>query len=313
MMKAIFPDAQYFTIAAYQRRLVQEMAGELLEFSRELGGPEGGVLKWMAVRFQVENLKVILRVIATGRSSDTLEGHLLALPEELDLKQEALIGAKTLQRFAALIPELTFRDALQKAIENYGENIPPFVPEGVLDRTYFHELLKRIDRLHGEEKQLSRALAQQEADIFHLMLVVRGRFTFDLEPRLLEPLHVSGTAISRAVFGKMLTTMDLGTVLTWARGRVMQTVVNGLASEKKDEGQNTASVEALAWTRFLHLANRAFRRSHMGIAAIIGYFGIRRIEVANLITLSEGIRNGLPAAPIRARLIPREKSELANV
>ena len=32
-----------------------------------------------------------------------------------------------------------------------------------------------------------------------------------------------------------------------------------------------ADLEALAWNRFLRLANRAFRRSHMGLAAIVAF------------------------------------------
>ena len=63
----------------------------------------------------------------------------------------------------------------------------------------------------------------------------------------------------------------------------------------------------------MRLANRAFRRSHMGMGAVVGYTGIRRVEVANLITLSEGIRAGMAAETIRARLLPRAGMEAANV
>jgi len=43
----------------------------------------------------------------------------------------------------------------------------------------------------------------------------------------------------------------------------------------------------------------------MGLGAIVGYAGLRRVEVANLITISEGIRGGMAAEAIRGRLIPR--------
>ena len=69
----------------------------------------------------------------------------------------------------------------------------------------------------------------------------------------------------------------------------------------------------LAWKRFLRLANRAFRRSHMDLGAVVGYAGIRRVEVANLISLSEAIRTGMAAEVIRARLIPRNDLESADV
>jgi vacuolar-type H+-ATPase subunit C/Vma6 len=42
----------------------------------------------------------------------------------------------------------------------------------------------------------------------------------------------------------------------------------------------------------------------MGLGAVIAFTALRRVELANLITISEGIRNGMEAAAIRTRLIP---------
>ena len=44
----------------------------------------------------------------------------------------------------------------------------------------------------------------------------------------------------------------------------------------------------------------------MNVAAVAGFLGIRRVEVANLITLSEGLRLGMDGRELRARLIPGE-------
>jgi vacuolar-type H+-ATPase subunit C/Vma6 len=51
----------------------------------------------------------------------------------------------------------------------------------------------------------------------------------------------------------------------------------------------------------------------MGLGAVIGYAGLRRVETANLITLSEGIRTGMTAEAMRARMIPRTDLEAAYV
>jgi hypothetical protein len=93
-------------------------------------------------------------------------------------------------------------------------------------------------------------------------------------------------------------------------------VLDALPSEQASEALATvdpAALEALAWKRFLRLANRAFRRSHMDLGAVVGYAGIRRVEVANLISLSEAIRTGMAAEVVRARLIPRTDLESAYV
>lgn len=80
-----------------------------------------------------------------------------------------------------------------------------------------------------------------------------------------------------------------------------------------DAGVTETALEGLAWNRFQRLANGAFRRDHMGLGAAIGYAGLRRVETANLITLSEGIRTGMTAGAIWARLVPRTDLEVAHV
>lgn len=309
LMAVSYPDGRYYPVAAYQRRLIRDLAAELLDFSRHLAGAEASVVRWMVGRFQLENLKVILRAFTTGKSSEIPTIHLVELADELDFGAQDLVEAKSIEQLIALLPEGELRDSLREAVEVYGEGIRPFLLEAMLDRRYLAELIRRIDRLSGEDGKLSKALAQQEADIFHLMLIVRGRFHYGLDAKLLQPLHVSGTNISGAMFGKMLNRMNLAAIGNWATGRIIEVLP---AARQYGEDQLAGELEALAWTRFLRLANRAFRRSHLGVATIIGYVGIRRIEVANLITLSEGVRLGLSAAAIRARLIPR-KEVLANV
>ena len=143
------------------------------------------------------------------------------------------------------------------------------------------------------------------------MLVVRGKFHYGLKAELLLPLHADGTGIPYVRFASMLADPDLLTAASRSVGRVL----DALPSEQASEALATvdpAALEALAWKRFLRLANRAFRRSHMDLGAVVGYAGIRRVEAA-LISLSEAIRTGMAAEVIRARLIPRTDLESAYV
>ena len=111
----------------------------------------------------------------------------------------------------------------------------------------------------------------------------------------------------------MLNDPDLYT----STGRVAERVLDAAPFEHgPNDGSmavDASTLEGLAWKRFFRLANLAFRQSHMGLGAIMGYAGLRRVEVANLITISEGIRNGMAAETIRGRLIPRTDLEGGHV
>jgi vacuolar-type H+-ATPase subunit C/Vma6 len=133
--------------------------------------------------------------------------------------------------------------------------------------------------------------------MFHLMLVMRGKFLYGLTAESLHTFHVPGAGVSPARFKSMLSDADPASALA----RVVGRVIDALPGE--------SAWESLAWERYHRLANRAFRQSHMGLAAVIAYTALRRVEAANLITLSEGIRAGMPATQVRARMIPRTDVE----
>jgi hypothetical protein len=51
----------------------------------------------------------------------------------------------------------------------------------------------------------------------------------------------------------------------------------------------------------------------MRFAELVGYAGLRRLEAANLITVSEGIRASFAPSELRLRLIPPVETEVAHV
>jgi vacuolar-type H+-ATPase subunit C/Vma6 len=313
LARTIFPATEFRGAAYFQRQLVQELIGELSAFPGYVGGAGAGLLDWMLTRFQVENLKVLIRLCVTKGSVEELQEHLVFLPKKLGLQVEALAAALTPADFAGLLPKGPLRKSLEEAVEIYRDNPRSFFFEAALDHGYFHELLARVERLSGEDQGVIKALVCQEVDIFHLMLVMRGKFYYGLGRGLLLPLHVPGTLIPRVRFAAMLDDPDLRTAVGWGVERVLDEVSFEGGSSDVHTPVNAAAVESLAWKRFLRLANRAFRYSHMGLGAIVGYEGIRRLEVANVITISEGIRMGMAADIIRSRLIPRMNVEAAYV
>ena len=99
----------------------------------------------------------------------------------------------------------------------------------------------------------------------------------------------------------------------FARGRLNY----GLAPEVLTQFAVTRTVqpgelpeEAAAWNRLYRLANRAMRGSPTGLGMVVGYVALRRIEIANLTMLSEGLRLGLSDESIRARMIPRSATHV---
>jgi len=311
--RAIFPERDFRAVGDFQRQLVEEVIRELSGLLAHLDRARAHLVDWMLTRLEVENLKVLLRACITKVPLEEVTEHLVFLPRQTAAEVKALTGAGSPVDFARLLKLGPLRKSLENAVKEWGEDARPFFFEAAMDRGYLHQLLARFRLLSGGDQEETGAVVCQEADIFHLMLVLRGKFIYGLTADRLLPLHVPGARISRSCFAAMLNDTD-----PWvAVGRVVMQALDPLPFEGTPGDGSTsfpvAALESLAWRRFLRLANSTFRRSHMGFGAIIGYVAIKRLEVANLITISEGIRTGMAADAIRARMIPRTDLEAVYV
>jgi vacuolar-type H+-ATPase subunit C/Vma6 len=299
LVRAVLPQSNYTTAAEFQQAILRQLAEELADYAAQLNGAGSALLSWLRVRLQVENLKVLARALATGRSVAEARPLLVALPGDLSLDLELFAAANSLDAFVAAVPQNVLREGLVAARELYERAPRPLVLEAALDKAYFSELLRRTKALAGEARLHALPLTRQEIDTFHLMLIVRGHFTYRLPADQLVGFHVTGAGISQQRFTQMCGVPDVQQAAHLAVGIALPP-----AEELRHSGVTSldaSTLEKLGWNRFHQLARRAFRRSHM---AVIAYTALRRIEVANLITLSEGIRAEVTPDVLRARLIP---------
>jgi vacuolar-type H+-ATPase subunit C/Vma6 len=297
----------------FQRRLVQDLIWELAGSRSHLAGAGLELVTWLLARFQVENMKTLLRGMLNQIPLEKLQPQLAVLPVDQALNESALAAAGTIENFAARLPVGRPREALKEMAGRQPDESRQFLWEAALDRGYYQELLARTARLPEEELETIQPLVFQEVNFFQLMLVVRGKFFYGLTAETLWLLRVPGGGGPGGWFKTLLAAPSILALMPACIGVVLDELPTSHDAGETPATVDSATVEALGWNRFLRLANRAFRRSHMGLGAVAGYAAIRRMEVANLVTLSEGVRLGLDANKIRARMIPRTDLEVAHV
>jgi len=111
--RAVYPNSEYHSALEFQRRLAQDLLQEICGFLRHLEGPGGELLAWMLVRFQVENMKVLLRHFIHRTPLEREGGHLLSLPPDLALDAQGLGAAVSLEEFTERLPSGTPRRSLR--------------------------------------------------------------------------------------------------------------------------------------------------------------------------------------------------------
>jgi len=305
LSRAVLPESRCMTAYELQQQLIGRVIQELGEFAQQLSGAASRLIQWQRVRFQMENLKVAARAYVTQQPLEMVREHLISLPADLQLDIAPLLAADSIESFAAEITEPIWQQGLLAGAEIGGRDLKPVVLEAALDRSYFGELIQRTRSLSRPARHDSLAIVRQEADTFHVMLVARGRFTYGLPPEQLAQFHVRGSNLSPQRFQRMLSATSLRKAAREAVGLAVETLPEPDPTDtERGEHLDPATLEALAWNRYLRQARRAFRRNHMALGAVIAFTAIRRIALANLITLSEGIRMQMDPETIRHQLIP---------
>ncbi|NMC94541.1 MAG: V-type ATPase subunit [Syntrophorhabdus sp.] len=311
--RTIFPESDIKEVVGFQRQLIDQMVDEFSRFCSHLSGPGTDLLDWMLVRFQVENLKVLIRACLTKAPLEEFKEYLISLPVKFTVNIQELTKAESPADFVHLVPIRLLQEDLEKALEIYNKYPRSFFFEAALDCGYLKGLIEKTVHLSGEDCAFVKPMVFQEADIFNIMLVARGKFYYGLAPDILRQFYVPGTQISRTQFHSMLDEADLSSSMGRIPHCVFDTDLPQFSREGGSIDVDASVLEGLAWNRFYRLANLAFRQSHMGLAAIVGYTGLRRVELANLIRISEGIRMDIPAETIRAHMIPRIGIEVKHV
>ncbi|MBE3098536.1 MAG: V-type ATPase subunit [Planctomycetes bacterium] len=315
LVQAIAPEMPVETVAGLQRRLVSNLAKELANVAGHLGDGCGArVVEWLGARLQAENLKVLVRGMVTGRPLAALQEFIVPLATPFAIDLEGLAGSDSVETFIGRVPSAPLREGLQAAAPVYDRSRKSFFLEAGLDKGYLVELLERAGRVRQGEGL--KQLADQETDMFHLALAARGRLLYGLKAEDLSAFHVDGAKVDRKVFGAMLAAASAGELASLAATRVIDLLPALKAAEgpaQPDGGLTPAALEALALERFHRLANRIFRRTPVGLDVVAAYVALVRIELANLITLSEGIRAAAAPEAIRRRLIPRQAPGASGV
>jgi V/A-type H+/Na+-transporting ATPase subunit C len=307
--QAVGLDADNPAAAELQRQWVKDLVRELAGFVKHLGEAGSGLFSSLLLRFQIENVKVLIRGVINKIPLDSVQSYLAPLPESMALDLPKLMAANSLEDLLALLPRERLYERLRATPLTQRDQLTPFHSEMALENGYFQQLLSQTGRLSDEDLAAVRPLVWQEANLFQFMLGTRGKFLYQLPPESLLPWRLGG--LLDAWFKELLAAPDLLTAAKSSVGIVLDELPSGRGST--GTALEPATLEALAWKRYARLANLAFRRGNMGLGAVFGYAGLRRVEVANLITLSEGIRMRLANGELRERLIDPTYREAIHV
>jgi vacuolar-type H+-ATPase subunit C/Vma6 len=279
-----------------QRVLTAEHLASLFKLYPLLDGWMAEFYLWLLRRYQAENLKVLMRGWAAKLDERAVARYLVRPPDKLALPVAEMMQAASMEALLDAVPQPVLREGPRMGLPHYEHTGQLFFLEAGLDRAYLAELKRLADRAPASQRGAAEPLVAFELDVYNLMLTLRGVFNYGLAFDILRPLL--------APFGRYATARRLD-ALRQAPTREEAEELIPTALWHPGEGDAETGMRR----RLYALANRQFYDAGIHFGAVVAFTALKRIELSNLVKISEGVRYGRPADAIRGSLIGRVSSQ----
>jgi len=291
----LYPEADPADHHGLQRRLLADHIAILETIRHHLPEHLAAYFTGHMRRFQVENLKVLLRAWKAHEPYARIAPYLAPLPSDLALPGKAFLKAKGLGEFLLLVREPRLRTAAEKAAAHFVESRETFFVEAAFDAAHYTSLLDEQKRLRGDDARAADLLVRSEVAAHNMLCLFRLKLNYGLSFEEATPFFVP---LAPHPF-RMERLYDF----PHFADMVKLVPREFLPHEPDGEMRTIADLERALWERLLHVANRQFYRSVGDFGVVVAFVTIKRVELANLIRVIEGVRYGLEPQAIRQGLI----------
>ncbi|MCX7841817.1 MAG: V-type ATPase subunit [Clostridia bacterium] len=268
---------------------------DFIKIFRFLPGGSKEFLKAAFLRYEVEDLKMLFRVVFTNRESEAVLNSLVFLKKYSRLDFNKLAGSSSLLEVVSNLKGSEYYNVLSHFSDNFTQP-SLFDIEMSLDLHFFMSILKLKDKLlSGEDHRSVTQTFGVEIDLLNILMIYRCKKLFKFPAELTFKYVIPHWhRLTREQLIGLAQSRDM------EEFKRLVTVTRYAGVFKKDE-------EHLWETNVMNFTHRMFkshfRRDSFNFGMSIAYLHLKDIDIKNIITLIEGIRYSLPKDEIKSYLL----------
>lgn len=252
------------------------------------------LLAWYNRRFEIENLKIVLRAVHYRLDRTRTARSLIPL-RDTRWRWELLIEAPSIAALIDQIGDSPYARPLENALERYHQEGRLFYLEIALDLFYFQKLVRLIESQGGRDAREARRFLGRWIAVQNLIWAYRYRIYGRMTPEeiinyTLHDAFAAGLDTVRRI--------ALGSPLSVEAGRLGFVLSAGLS-----EVEALTEIEILAERERFRQATESTARPLFHLGGALAYLWLLEAEVRDLTVIVEGKTMGLTGAEIARRLV----------
>ncbi len=282
--------------AALEQALLDDLIGDALILARALRGADRELLNYWVRRYELANLKAIIRGKMSGEAAEVIDLHLLTIGPFASLPVDELLRIDDVASLLRRLEATPFAEIGRGALRVFEKKRERFALDAALDRHYFMGLARRVKVATGARDQDLRALMGAIIDRLNLTWLLRYRYAYGLAPAEAYYLLIPG--------GYRLQDRRLGALAQWTS---IQDVIAHLPAALA--GRLAGSVTAADVDRGMErevwrVAGLALRRGALAVAEAFAYLVLRCGDMQKVHAVLRGKRLRLSPDRIRESIGP---------
>lgn len=261
-------------LAAFERTLMQTWLDDISALLRPLEGPARRLLTQWASRYELLNIKALVRGKIGQLPNEEIERSLFVLPGFLSLNHDELLNTDSVPELLRHLQKTRYRRLATQALRQYEERPDPFLLDATLDQQFYSDLSSRAQRLAGDDRSETLNLIGRIVDRHNLVWGLRYRFNYGLQPSEVLYLAIDG--------GRVLNRSQLQRIL---QADTLQEALQQLPGNLLSQGEmprQITLIEVAIRDDLSAYAERAMRRSPSALTSVLAYLVLRHGDIIKL-------------------------------
>jgi V/A-type H+/Na+-transporting ATPase subunit C len=281
-------------LRSLEQRIIAQILDETQVLIRPLAGDERSFLIYWTGRFEISNVKTLLRGKMTGERPSILLARLTPMGPFSRIDNQELAHAEDVGELLQRLEGGTYAGIVRLARRAFEDSRDPFSLDAALDRGYYEGLIQRARPLEKSEGAPFRKLMAGLIDRINLVWLLRYRFNYGLPPAQVYYLLLASRYSLSGTLLRELAALDS-----------LEAVLAALPTKWQEALAGAADVPAV-FSRMerltAELASQTLHSSAPGLARAFAYLILRERDLRAVRAVLRGRHLGLSDAAIRFAL-----------
>ncbi len=273
---------------AIEQALKHELIDEYLMVIRSTEPPVKDFLIELLRRFEVMNVKAILRAKLAGVTEPPL---LFPVESFFRRRMSVLIDADSLD---SVIKRLD--DPYRGILADYGSSLRLLDIETAIDREIFNSIWNRMAHLHRRDREIALKAIGAEVDVTNLMILLRCKWEGVAGTEIERYFMPYSYAFDLDAVREAVSADSISSAIQLLPDSPYKAVLNEVIPRYEEEKEKSLIPFELALQRYrITLIKKLLLGYTIDIATILGYLYLKEAEIRNISTIAVCKENELAA------------------